>query len=195
MAIATIAMLMLASTAGAQPAKPTTQPPSPSQPTTVEGWLDALDEMIEELDTSNCSVACAALESMRRAAEEVCKLDAGPPCEQARKKVETARQKVAEACPDCEAAKKNAVPTPVSPKPGAAPRHRPPVEPGGDAGAKPQTGVVRERPEHAAQPAAPPPSDEGGGCATCTVGRARDDGDFWWLVAGIAVAVARRRRR
>lgn len=53
------------------------------------------------LSTADCSAACRALSSIRRAAERICALEPGPRCDAAREKAADATRRVREACPDC----------------------------------------------------------------------------------------------
>lgn len=163
----------------------------------VSELMGEIEEEIAQLDTSDCTAACAALESMRRAAQRVCELDAGERCAKARARVEEARKKVLAACPDCQAAQSTAnfeqpFPAPdAEPKP--ADRPEPPVQPGVDQPEQSVTqgGVAGPAPA----PAAPPRADEAdGGCAACAVGHRDPARDGVWLVlmAG-ALALARRR--
>jgi hypothetical protein len=53
------------------------------------------------LSTSDCAVACRALASMQRAADRLCALAPGKPCDDARAKVVDATRRVREQCPTC----------------------------------------------------------------------------------------------
>jgi len=50
---------------------------------------------------SDCATACRALESMERAAEHLCALEAGSECGRARERLEAARQRVRASCGGC----------------------------------------------------------------------------------------------
>ncbi len=149
----------------------------------VEALMQALDDELAALDTGDCAVACKALESMIRSADRVCQLDPGPPCEKARAKVEAARRKVRDACPDCMAAA------------GAATK---PPEPTPAPGTKRVDPVTQELPRDESgdsSAASPPAESERGGCATCELGSARSPKSAPWAwLAGALVVLARRRR-
>lgn len=150
----------------------------------IDELVTALDDTIAALDTSDCAVACRALASMIRSADRICEIDPGPPCAEARAKVEAARQKVLAACPDCTAAAAGAKEkTPrrdedKAPAPGSQP-----VE-------------ENERITGARESAvdAPPAEDKGGGCASCALVGHAPIGGGWWLLAGAGLFAARRRR-
>ncbi len=95
----------------------------------------------EALSTDDCTSACSALASMRRAADRLCALDPGARCREARRVVDDASRKVRAACPQCAIA--------LQPQPEEAPMpaaKTPPAEP----------------------QAAPPAAErERGGCASC----------------------------
>src|SRR5262245_19151256 len=67
---------------------------APDAATTMEQEVSELEAQIEREDvslaTGDCASACAALASMRRAAERLCALDPGPKCSAARANVEGA---------------------------------------------------------------------------------------------------------
>lgn len=149
------------------------QSPEQAQTTELVTLEQDLQEAWESLATSDCRVACLALESMIRAADRICELAPGPRCEAARERVADARQRVRQRCPDCTAAADEEEPVQPSPAP------------------EQQAGAD----EDAAQPAAAPPAEEvTGGCAACSLGReANAPGAGWLLLLG--VAACRRRRR
>jgi MYXO-CTERM domain-containing protein len=76
---------------------------------------------------ADCTTACAALDSMRRATERLCTLDAGDRCASARQKLEAATAHVRASCPACggelrdEAASKGGGAAPSPPKEAPAP--------------------------------------------------------------------------
>lgn len=53
------------------------------------------------LSTADCSAACRALASIRRAADRICALEPGPRCTAAHAKAEEATRRVRDACPQC----------------------------------------------------------------------------------------------
>jgi hypothetical protein len=63
-----------------------------------------LADEVASLSTSDCNLACRALESIRRAADRICALEPGPRCDAARAKVAESTRRVREACPACVAA-------------------------------------------------------------------------------------------
>lgn len=160
--------------------------PSSAQPADdVEALEQQLTELADALDTKDCEAACAAIASMRAAADRICELEPGPRCDAARERVEAARQKVLAACPDCEAAaqKEGRYQQPSSKTKPEEDRHdqtkkEPPSEP--DVEADADDPVMR--------------SDPDGGCGACTVG-ARPASDAGWLWLLLAVVLARRVKR
>jgi MYXO-CTERM domain-containing protein len=142
--------------------------------------IQTLERQIEAevvaLATSDCALACLALESMIRATERLCELAPGPPCNQARAKVADARERVRAACPDCAATMATQRAEPDEPAP------------------RPMDADVEDKPS---TPAAAPPAEEArGGCAACTLGSSQQAPAA--LLAGIfalGLAVFRRRRR
>src|SRR6185369_10174248 len=115
-----------------------------------------LADEVARLSTSDCNLACRALESIRRAAERICTLEPGPRCEAARAKVAESTRRVHDACPAC-----NAAEVPLA-RDQATPASAP----------QPTAEVLT-----AAQPK--------GGCRSCTTasGPAHFDPGFWLLAA------------
>ncbi len=142
--------------------------------------IQTLERQIESelinLATSDCTVACLALESMVRATDRLCELAPGPRCEDARNKVADAQRRVSESCPDCEASRREQT-VPPQPPPSAQPTAL-----GGD--------------EESVDAAAPPAEEARGGCAACAIGR-RPDGPGALLATLLALGLTlwRRRRR
>ena len=66
----------------------------------ARGELDRAESQVGAA-TSDCAAACRALESMERAAEHLCALDAGSECGRARERLEAARQRVRASCGGC----------------------------------------------------------------------------------------------
>ncbi|MBS2015153.1 MAG: hypothetical protein JST00_19840 [Deltaproteobacteria bacterium] len=107
------------------PAPPPAEPAAPVQPQAAPGQfggqpsggtsrsmafsaaLDEVDSSVRQLDVAagDCSNACRALGSMDRAAGRLCSLaqgnDEGRRCEDAKKKVYTARDRVKQTCGTC----------------------------------------------------------------------------------------------
>ncbi len=108
-----------------------------AQPAVAGADVDALSAEVDRDYASalaaDCTMACQALDSMRRAAEHLCAIDPGDRCAQARQKVAEATAHVHATCPACgsalrdeEAAKGGAatgakeVPAPAPPPPPAS---------------------------------------------------------------------------
>ena len=101
------------------------------------------------LSTSDCSAACRALASIRRAADRICAIEPGPRCAAAHAKSDDATRRVRDACPECAVAS-------VAPE-------SPPTTPA----AKPVTPQAGQA-ERTVQTANAPPSESSrGGCASC----------------------------
>jgi hypothetical protein len=119
-----------------------------------------LSDEVAALSTSNCSLACRALESIRRAAERICALEPGPRCDAARAKAADATRRVHDACPDCATVD------------GATKHEELKREPAPAApAAAPSTAEVATR------------SESRGGCRSCTLSGPSDFGSAWWLLA------------
>jgi len=152
-----------------------------AQPTELDSLERQLADGLEELSTADCEVACRSLESMTRAADRICELDAGPRCDEARRTVEEAAGRVREACPDC-------------------------ASEGDDDDSTVTRTVDEEEPnmlseDSAPAPASAPPAENRGaaGCAACSVGDKQRDplaplAPLTFFLAA-ALAAARRRRR
>jgi len=172
----------------------------------IAGAQSDLDDALAQT-TVDCAVACTALASMQRSAERLCELEPGPRCDEVRERVETARGRVAERCPTCEALREAAGPK----QPASDPHPEPP--PGNDRievdddkpkpkAASATTKSKDDEPlqsvavtgESASSPAGAPPSEEStGGCAACHLGGANDPRGLWALaLAGLALALRRR---
>ncbi len=177
--------------------------------TAVSGAQTDLDAALAQTAV-DCSAACVALASMQRAAERLCELEPGPRCDTARKRVEAARQRVAERCPSCEALREHA----GNKRPVQDPAPRPPPVDGddddgeaGDAkGDKTETTATEHEERKAGgkdevdqvmltgAPANAPPSEEStAGCAACRLGAGDDPRGLWALVLA-AIALGLRRR-
>jgi MYXO-CTERM domain-containing protein len=129
------------------------------------------------LASADCSLACAALGSMRRAAERLCGLDPGPRCEAARAKVEDAKRRVRDACPQC-AVSGDGQETPVQ------------------AGAAKEDAVPDMKAPPAPEPASAAPEPGKGGCAGCAIqDRTSPSGVAALAVAALAAIALGRRRR
>lgn len=137
----------------------------------------SLAEETKTLSTSDCSAACRALASIRRAADKICALEPGERCTAAHAKSEDATRRVRDACPECAIAS-------------IAPEH--PRAPATDAPA-PVAPTSREVISNSDGNA--PPSERGrGGCASCDAGGA-SPGDLGAAALGIAALVRLLRRR
>lgn len=112
----------------------------------------SLAEETATLSTSDCSAACRALASIRRAADKICALEPGDRCTAAHAKADDATRRVRDACPECAIASV----TPEHPKAPAA------VTPMGAA--------PRETEAVTKSGSAPPSEPSRGGCASCDAG-------------------------
>ena len=143
----------------------------------LQGLQGELVQLAIEIKSDDCAVSCQALESMMRAVRRICELDAGTACELAKEKLEAARERVREACPDCAVADKEDEtraaddPAPPAPTPEAL------------------------KPPPGAAPMSPPAEDATGGCAACAIGDDSSTAAWWaWMALGLVVAARRRRR-
>jgi hypothetical protein len=140
------------------------------------------------LSTTDCSTACRALASIRRAADRICALDPDERCVAARAKADDATRRVREACPECAIAFASPEPTP-----------RPPMAGAPKAGAATKAGSAAADADRVspATASAPPSESRRGGCAGCTTtgrGTTADDVGTFGLVLGALALVMRRRR-
>jgi MYXO-CTERM domain-containing protein len=117
---------------------------------------------------SDCALACRALDSMRRATERLCALDAGDRCASAKKKLDDATAHVRAACPSCAEPldERKAV---VAPPPTAA---------------SPAANTVEQE-----------SVQKRGGCAGCATSSAPADAAGPLALAALLLLGARRRRR
>jgi len=132
-----------------------------------------LDDEHAALMTQDCTTACRALGSIRRAAERICVLDPGSTrCTEAQSKAEDARRRVRDACPDCA---------------GAASKD----EEERDKRATTKAGTGASAPA-----AAPPPRESRGGCASCSTAETTGNGaDFGLLALGIWIVCRTSRKK
>lgn len=153
----------------------------------IDTGLAALDMLLSSGcgERCHCEEACEAVRSLRRAAERLCVLDPGPPCRAARDKLEDAERRVREACPAC------AVDQSVEPRPKEEAR----TVDDADLDEERAPEAISPGPAERSAPLASPPEAQGGGCASCTVGHARDLDGALWLGLGVAALLGRRRRR
>jgi MYXO-CTERM domain-containing protein len=124
----------------------------------------------DALGTNDCTVACKAFSSMRRATDRLCEIDPGSACAEAKSKLEDARRRVRASCPMC------AVDEEPKPKTEAPP---PPAPPPARA--------------EAVTASAPPAESKRGGCAGCRIGGVDPGGEILFILA-LAAAFLRRRR-
>jgi len=135
----------------------------------------SLAEEHAALSTSDCTAACRALASIRRAADKICALEPGARCSAAHAKAEDATRRVREACPECAIAS-------ITPQPERAPAATP-VMPAEPPRASSKAGTS----------SGPHAESSRGGCASCDAGGAAP-GD--WTAGGLAIlALARVLRR
>lgn len=131
------------------------------------------------LSTSDCSAACRALASIRRAADRICAIEPGPRCSAAHAKADDATRRVRDACPECAVAS-------VAPEaPPTTPATRP-VTPA------PQAGQAEER----VQPTSAPRAESSrGGCASCHASGASLGEATTGVLAILALAGLLRRKK
>lgn len=134
----------------------------------VETLVKQLDQEHTALSTQDCVTACKALASIRRAAEKICGLEAGPRCIDARSKADDAQRRVQAACPDCQIAA---------------------AKPKDDERRASKKGAPEEAPTTGSTKNAPPAESSRGGCASCSTPGDVPTGDVGVLVvAGLALA-------
>jgi hypothetical protein len=133
-----------------------------------EDFKKAGNDLDKALSTSDCTTACQALGSMRRAAEKLCAITPGPRCDAANARADEAAKRVRDACPDCAIA--------FRPSPDMKP---------------PATRTVEERDVTRASPKA---ESGRGGCASCEVTGSSATLDPSWI-ALILWGLTRRRRK
>ncbi len=121
------------------------------------------------LSTADCSEACRALASIRRAADKICALEPGARCSAARAKAEDATRRVRDACAQCAIA----TTLPPPPVPAPAPDTAAPMK----AGRTPNSAPPR------------------GGCASCDVGGASPADGAAAAMALLALTRVLRRRK
>jgi MYXO-CTERM domain-containing protein len=178
-AVRRAALLVLAALLGARVAA--------AQPAVDAGGPDPLASAQAELSSalaqaasSDCATACLALGSLQRAAEQICSIDPGPPCADARARYAKAASQVRASCPDCSIPplQPETVPPPPPPPPSPA--------------SAPKNEVTAESP---AQAEAAPPQR---GCASCAIGGRPGDSSLpvaLFAIGALAARSATRRRR
>ena len=142
----------------------------------------SLAEEHAALSTADCSAACRALASIRRAADRICALEPGKRCTAARAKAEDATRRVRDACPEC-AVLSTAPPEPVPPPLPVTPATPQPDREASSKGGTPTTAN------------APPSESSRGGCASCDVGGASPADCTAGALAILALARVLRRRK
>lgn len=149
----------------------------------LEAQLDSELKGLDALVSQDCSAACAALESMERAARRLCELDPGPRCTAAEKTVEEARRRLRAACPECQPAGDGA--PKLQRDDGVTTQKSPVIAPAEEA----------EATSPGADAPAPPAAETTGGCAGCAIAGSGDHerAPFLLLLVG-AAAIGRRRR-
>jgi uncharacterized protein (TIGR03382 family) len=148
--------------------------PALGQPLDAGTEISALESEVDrsevETQTSDCPTACRALQSMRKAADRICALEPGPPCERARQRVARAEERVRAACPECTASQGEEEKRATTPKEAPAPTE-----------------------SYAAAPPAAP--QKGRGCAGCATTSTSTDGGILLAYGALALAASLRRRR
>ena len=148
-------------------------PPAPTPEALREEAARSEAEGLAATQGGDCVNACRALESMRRATDRLCGIDAAEACAGARAKLRKAAERVRAACPECATAASDEDARAAVPPQPSAPRAAPAAEP-------------------TALEAA---GRKGGGCASCqTAGADPTTGAEIGLVALAVLAVLRRRR-
>ena len=110
---------------GLAPASAMAQPAAPSND--AEAAMAEVNRDYASALAADCTMACQALDSMRRATEHLCTLDAGDRCATARQKLADATAHVRAACPACGGELRDETngtkpgPPPLSPVPKEAP--------------------------------------------------------------------------
>jgi TolA-binding protein len=84
----------------AAPSNQNVQAPHDVRMGAARNELDSAESRVNAA-MSDCATACRALESMERAAEHLCALDAGTECGRARQRFEAARDRVRASCGGC----------------------------------------------------------------------------------------------
>ncbi|CAN5913641.1 hypothetical protein BH11MYX4_BH11MYX4_62180 [soil metagenome] len=146
---------------------------------------DEIDDLEKSLaqeqtapSTSDCSAACRALASIRRAADKICAIEQGPRCAAAHAKSEDATRRVRDACPQCAIA--SAAPDAPPNKPAVAP-----VMPAPES----------RQQESARTASAPPAESTRGGCASCHASGASLGESTTGALAILALAQLLRRKK
>jgi MYXO-CTERM domain-containing protein len=142
----------------------------------IEALQAQLDRDYAQALAGDCSLACRALDSMRRSADRLCQLDPGERCSRAKEKVDTASARVRASCPTC------AEQLGGKAEKGYAPPAPPPKEPG----PAPPTETVVENEALAA------PAQRGCGCTTT---RSPGDAIEAMALGGLVLVALRRRKR
>ena len=169
------ALVVMPARAFAGPPRSTGGSTDDSPAANVDQLLLDLTREVESLSVADCTLSCKALASMERSRDRICELSPGTRCEDARKKVAAAHEKVAASCPTCM----------TQDRPQPAPSHdamaTAPEPPPASSGTSVQS-------EH-----------QRGGCASCRVtgergGDAAGDGALV-IMATLAIRRLARRRR
>jgi MYXO-CTERM domain-containing protein len=179
--VAGLVVLLSSSSAFAQTA-------TPAGPTGPAGGKDELTNLEKNLasesaalSTTDCTTACRALASIRRAADRICALDTGERCTSGRAKADEATKRVREACPECAIAS-----APPRPKPAPEREERAMTKGGTHPSADSASPVTAS---------APPSESKRGGCAGCAT-TPTSPGDLATAALAItALAVTLRRRK
>lgn len=132
------------------------------------------------LSTSDCTAACRALASIRRAADKICAIEQGPRCAAARARSDDATRRVREACPECAIAS-------IAPQKPTSPAAQ------DVSSAKAAPAAVQNEP---LRTASPPSSERGrGGCASCHASGASLGEATTGVLAFLALAGLLRRKK
>jgi hypothetical protein len=160
----------------------------PARADAIDDLEKSLAQEHAQLSTSDCSAACRALASIRRAADRICALEPGPRCTAAHSKADDATRRVRDACPECAIA--SVAPETPTKKPASVPVV--PAEP-------PATAPVVRQPTNdeavRTAGAAPPSESRRGGCASCDAGGTSPGDWTTGVLAAAAVAQLVRRKK
>jgi len=137
----------------------------------VESLAKQLQQDYSELSTQDCAIACKAYASIRRAADKICDLEAGPRCIEAKTKADDAQRRVQAACPDCQLAAKQGKED--DRRASEYTESKPATKAGADSESAPRKG----------------------GCASCNTPGERPTGDLGIAVIGALVLARVLRRR
>jgi MYXO-CTERM domain-containing protein len=157
-----MALAIAPASALAQPAPPA------SEALVLQGDIE---RYAADTEGSDCTTACRALDSMRRATDRICEIEPGDGCARAEATLRRTAARVRAACPECAATRDNKAPAGTVAVTPNAPAPPPP--------AAEYAAVERKQ----------------GGCSGCTTSGQSDAPPFFVVLAAVAGWAIRRRRR